>query len=71
MLKVGGVIPYAVDINTHKQGRYLSGTGQKIVAPDFLAEFRPTSIILMNPIYREEVKAQLSELGVTAEMFDA
>lgn len=68
MLKIGEVIPYVVDINPHKQGRHLPGTGQRIVTPDFLREFQPEVVVLMNPIYRREVEAKLSELGVAAEV---
>jgi SAM-dependent methyltransferase len=71
MLKVGGVVSYVVDINPHKQGLYLPGSGQKIVPPDFLREFQPSCVILMNPIYRQEIEGQLRELGVTAEVLDA
>lgn len=71
LLQIGDEIPYVVDINPHKQGRHLPGTGQKIVAPDFLQEYQPGLVILMNPIYRDEVKTQLEKLGVTAKLLDA
>ena len=71
MLKIAGEIPYAVDINPHKQGHYLPGTAQKIVPPEFLKEFQPQSVVLMNPIYQQEVKAQLKSLGVDAEVIPA
>jgi len=71
MLKIGEEIPYVVDINPHKQGRHLPGTGQKIVAPEFLPEFQPQLVILMNPIYRKEVGAQLKKLNVAAKLLDA
>jgi SAM-dependent methyltransferase len=70
MLKVGTFLPYVVDINPRKQGRYLSGTGQRIVSPEFLREFQPTQVILMNPIYHQEVAEQLQALGVAAEIVD-
>jgi SAM-dependent methyltransferase len=68
MLKIDKTIPYVVDINPHKQGRHLPGTGQRIVSPAFLKEFHPHSVVLMNPIYRGEVEAELKELGVAAEI---
>ena len=61
---------YAVDINPSKQGRYLPGTGQRIVPPDFLKEFQPQIVVLMNPIYRQEVEDQLGRLGVIAEVLE-
>ena len=71
MLKITEAIPYAVDINPNKQGRHLPGTGQRIVSPDFLKEFRPQVVVLMNPIYRQEVEDELSRLGVLAEVLEA
>jgi SAM-dependent methyltransferase len=71
LLKIEDAIPYVVDINPHKQGRHLPGTGQRIVSPGFLKEFRPDVVVLMNPIYRQEVEGQLRDLGVAAEVLDA
>jgi hypothetical protein len=34
-------ITCAVDINPHKQGTFIAGSGQEIVAPDFLRTYRP------------------------------
>jgi C-methyltransferase C-terminal domain len=70
MLKVTDAIPYVVDINPTKQGRYLPGTGQRIVPPDFLKEFQPQIVVLMNPIYRQEVEDQLRRLGVIAKVLE-
>ena len=71
MLKITEAIPYAVDINPNKQGRHLAGTGQRIVSPDFLKEFQPQVVVLMNPIYRQEVEGELARLGVLAEVLEA
>ena len=64
-------IAYVVDINPRKQGKFVAGSGQQIVAPDFLREVQPQVVIVMNPLYREEIAASLAELGVTAEVFVA
>jgi len=69
MLKVFDAIPYVVDINPYKQGRFLPGTGQKIIAPPFLKEYRPDVVILMNPIYRDEVQVELQGMGIAAELW--
>lgn len=70
MLKIGEAIPFVVDINPHKQGRHLPGTGQRIVSPDFLREYQPNVVVLMNPIYRQEVENKLRELGLAAVVLD-
>ncbi|MCF6157343.1 MAG: methyltransferase domain-containing protein [wastewater metagenome] len=61
-------IEFVVDINPYKHNMYMPGTGQKIVGPTFLKEYRPDSIIIMNPVYREEIQDELNRLGVTAEL---
>lgn len=67
VLKTAGQIEYIVDINPRKEGKYVVGTGQQIVPPAFLGDYRPDVVILMNPIYREEIERTVAELGVTAE----
>lgn len=71
MLQISSEIQHVVDINPHKQGRYMPGTGQLIVPPSYLADHKPDCVILMNPIYRAEVDAQLRAMGVAAELIGA
>lgn len=61
-------IPYAVDVNPHKHGTFLAGTGQEIVPPDFLRSYRPDLVFIMNPVYRGEIHATLQEMGVAADL---
>ncbi|GAB4568752.1 MAG: class I SAM-dependent methyltransferase [Anaerolineae bacterium] len=63
-LDTAGVIDYAVDINPRKQGMFVSGTGQRIVPPEFLVSYRPEVVILMNPVYQEEIGQSLDEMGL-------
>ncbi|TCK21125.1 methyltransferase domain-containing protein [Pseudonocardia endophytica] len=53
-----------VDINPGLQGRYIAGPGLPIVAPADLTRTPPRSVVLMNPIYRGEVRADLDRLGL-------
>ena len=64
-------IQYVVDISPHKQGNYISGTGQKILAPEALLEVRPDFLILMNPIYRDEVERIVAQLGLAPRLLTA
>lgn len=57
-------IGYVVDINPHRQGTFLPGTGHAIVAPSFLAAWRPDVVIVMNPVYRDEIAAALQAMGL-------
>ncbi|MEE8141496.1 MAG: class I SAM-dependent methyltransferase [Planctomycetota bacterium] len=61
-------LEFIVDINPHKQGKFLAGSGHKIVAPEILKDYRPEVIIVMNPIYCTEIQENLNELGVVAEL---
>lgn len=60
-------IELCVDINPYKQGKFMPGTGQKIVAPQELVDYRPTHAILTNPIYTGEIGEQLAGLGVSVQ----
>jgi SAM-dependent methyltransferase len=57
-------LQFVVDINPHRQGMFMPGTGHAIVSPDFLANYKPDRVIIMNPIYREEITKMLKERGV-------
>jgi SAM-dependent methyltransferase len=57
-------LQFVVDINPHRQGMFMPGTGHAIVSPDFIASYKPDRVIIMNPIYREEITKMLKERGV-------
>lgn len=61
-------IACAVDINPIKTGTFMAGTGQEIVAPLFLKTYRPDVVIIMNPIYREEISRDLAAMGLSPEI---
>lgn len=61
-------IDCAVDINPHKHGKFIAGTGHRIVSPQYLVKHPPDTVILMNPIYHHEVVEKLSELGLAPEI---
>ncbi len=64
-------IEYVVDINPHRQGFYMAKTGQKIVGPEFLKDYQPGVVIVMNPIYRSEIEADLKALGLSPDVITA
>jgi SAM-dependent methyltransferase len=61
-------IAYVVDINPYKLGQFMPGTGHEIVAPKFLADYRPDAVIVMNPIYSREIRRHLDALGLTTQI---
>jgi SAM-dependent methyltransferase len=64
-------ISYAVDINPHKHDKFMAATGQQVVAPEFLREYRPDLVIVMNPIYLDEIGAQLAAMDLHPELVSA
>lgn len=61
-------IDFVVDINPHKVGMHLSGTGQRIVSPAFLTDYRPDLVIVMNPVYADEIRRNLQAMELKAEV---
>ncbi|MBN1803666.1 MAG: methyltransferase domain-containing protein [Sedimentisphaerales bacterium] len=58
-------IEHLVDINPRKFGKFVPGTAQSVVGPDFLKKYCPQTIIIMNPIYQNEIRANVKKLGLT------
>lgn len=67
-LDLGDAVDYAVDINPYRHGHFLPGAGQEILAPEALVEARPDLVVIMNPIYRDEVARDLGRLGLSPEL---
>jgi len=61
-------VSHVVDINPHRQGRFMVGTGHPIVGPAALREAQPTTVVVMNPIYRREVADLLADSGLQPEL---
>jgi hypothetical protein len=53
-----------VDINPRKEGMFIAGTGHRIVSPRELAAIRPDTVLVVNPVYRDEVDDTLRALGL-------
>lgn len=68
VLGVRNEVDYIVDLNPHKQGKYVAGTGHEVVAPEFLKRYLPDTVIVMNPIYRDEISTMLDEMGLQASI---
>lgn len=67
-LRIKDEIEYAVDINPRKHNTFMAGSGQEIVPPQFLRDFQPHTVFIMNPIYTAEISASLSEMGLSADL---
>jgi hypothetical protein len=67
-LEIVDEIEYVVDINPYKQGYYMAGSGQKIIGPESLAKYKPDKIIIMNPIYYDEILSELNRQNLKTEL---
>ncbi|NEO75730.1 class I SAM-dependent methyltransferase [Moorena sp. SIO4G3] len=61
-------IEYVVDINPHRHGKFIPGVGKQIMAPEFLKQYKPDQVIVMNSIYCHEIQQMLDKMGVTTEV---
>jgi len=71
ILETQDQIYYIVDINPRKQGKYIAGSGQKIVPPEFLLDYQPDVVIIMNPIYQDEIKKALEKIDLVPNVLYA
>jgi SAM-dependent methyltransferase len=57
-----------VDINPHKQGQWLPGLGVQVSPPDVLEGQPPSLVIVMNPIYLDEIRVDLDRMGIAPQL---
>jgi len=62
--EIGICVRYVVDINPFRQNCFMPGTGQQIVGPQFLAEYKPDVVVAMNSIYMQEIESDLRKVGL-------
>ena len=61
-------IQYVVDINPHRHGKFIPGVGKQIMSPEFLREYQPDRVIVMNAIYCEEIKEMLEGMNLSPKV---
>ncbi len=54
------LVDCVVDINPHRHGLFIPGAAKEVVAPDVLKTFQPDDIVVMNPIYENEIREMLA-----------
>lgn len=62
---VGAAGVDVVDINPHKQGKWLPGAAVEVQPPEILKTVRPYLVVPMNPIYVDEITRDLHEMGLS------
>ncbi len=60
-------VPYVVDINPYRQGKFLPRTLQQVVAPEHLLADQPDVVIITNSGYASEIRAQIATMGLKCE----
>ena len=58
-----------VDINPFKHGTFLPGTAHEVVAPEVLKSDPLDVVVIMNPIYHDEIQAELQSLGLAPALW--
>jgi len=68
VIGAGEEIAAVVDINPHKQGLHVPGTGHQVVGPEAVVDLDIDIVVVMNPLYRDEIAASLAESGCTPDI---
>jgi hypothetical protein len=67
-LRLDKHVGYVTDINPFRHNHFMPGTGQRIVPPAELAQIKPDLVIVMNPIYVDEIGKSLADIGIRPEI---
>lgn len=68
-LKDIDIVEKVVDINPNRQGTFMAGTGQEIVSPQSLCDYKPDAVIVMNEVYKQEIENDLKKLHLNPDVY--
>jgi hypothetical protein len=57
-----------IDVNPHLSGKFIAGTGHPILAPGTLGHDPADLVVVMNPVYTAEIRAELDRLSPGAAL---
>jgi SAM-dependent methyltransferase len=63
-----GIISHVIDINPYLTGNFIPSIGLRYVEPAAMQDFQPDIVITMNSVYINEVKQQLTDMGLQPEV---
>jgi len=61
-------IQCVIDINPLRQGKYLPASGIEIRGPEFLKASKTNLVIVMNPVYHQEIQKMLRDMNVKTDI---
>jgi SAM-dependent methyltransferase len=64
-------IECVVDVNPRKHNLYTPCTAHHVVAPEDLGHIQPDVVIVMNPVYADEIRSTLAGLGLEPQILFA
>lgn len=63
MLKIDrNIFPYVIDSDPRKHGKFIPGTGQEVVSPSFITNFRPDVVFIMSQLHSIEIAETIDKL---------
>ncbi len=68
LVDTSGMVGCVVDISPSRQDRYVPYTGQRVMCPSYLVDYRPNVVIVTNPTYRTEIERQLADMGLSCDV---
>lgn len=66
--EAGRSVSRVVDVNPHKHGQFMLGSGLPIVGPDDLQRQPPELVVVMNALYENEIRADLVGRGIVTQV---
>jgi hypothetical protein len=67
-LGVADEVEFVIDTDEARQGRYLIGGGQEVMAPEHLRDYTPDLVIAMNHTHLPEIRRDLGRIGVKTQL---
>jgi len=68
-LKIRDEIPYIIDINPNRQGKFMPLTGQEVMPGEFIREYEPDTVVITNATYEKEIKQTVRDLGLDCDFW--
>lgn len=68
-LNIRDEIPYIIDINPNRQGKFMPLTGQEVMPGEFIRDYKPDTVVITNATYENEIKQTVRDLGLDCDFW--